>query len=276
MSSFDMLSRAVSLRYNREIKKSCRDLLECLNLNHFYYTKITDSGFFSTIDSHPDWHQYYTEKKLYLKTPYFCCPNLLDSGFQMFKDVKSENYSEVYNAGKEKFEFRLTLQLIEKSPDGVGIFGFSSNFSNEIQMSLFVNELPLIRLFSKKFCEQNPFLISKMEDNQIDIASIIGPAFYDKPDSFTPTSHSKRAVLEKIGVQFADPLTLREIEVIRLLLQGYSAGKIASRVFLSKRTVEHHVERVKEKLGCDSKAELIQKAREIELLGFLTTEVGKG
>jgi len=55
-----------------------------------------------------------------------------------------------------------------------------------------------------------------------------------------------------------------ELNVMNLLLEGYSAAQIALRLFRSSRTVEHHIERIKEKLGCCSKGELIQKARKME------------
>jgi len=212
---------------------------------------------------------------------YFDCidfrhPTLVEKGVRLLKDADSEPFAEIYNVGKENFEFNLTLQIIEEVPNGIEIFGFASKFSNEVQVSLLLNELPLIRLFSKKFCEQNHFLVSKLDDHQIDMAAILGSTFYEKSAPFMSSTKEKQALLTKMGVLLGESLTQREIEIIKFLLQGYSAGMIASHIFLSKRTVEHHVERIKEKLGCDSKAELIQKAREIELLGFLMPDVGRG
>jgi DNA-binding CsgD family transcriptional regulator len=49
-------------------------------------------------------------------------------------------------------------------------------------------------------------------------------------------------------------LTLREIEVTRLLLRGESNREIADRLSISEHTARHHTERVLDKLGVRSRA----------------------
>ncbi len=53
----------------------------------------------------------------------------------------------------------------------------------------------------------------------------------------------------------APDLTAREEEVLRLLSEGLSNNAIAQRLFLSRKTVEHHVRGLFTKLGIDSRAE---------------------
>ncbi|HJS07219.1 MAG TPA: response regulator transcription factor [Pirellulales bacterium] len=56
------------------------------------------------------------------------------------------------------------------------------------------------------------------------------------------------------------PLTDREVEVARLIAQGYSNKEVASRLRISVKTVETHKARVMEKLGIQSRVELVQYA----------------
>jgi DNA-binding NarL/FixJ family response regulator len=53
--------------------------------------------------------------------------------------------------------------------------------------------------------------------------------------------------------------TKRENEILHYLLKGYTAKNIARALFISKRTVEHHIENMKHKSCCDSTIELINK-----------------
>ena len=56
------------------------------------------------------------------------------------------------------------------------------------------------------------------------------------------------------------PLTVREREVLALIVEGLSNQQIAARLFLSKRTVEHHVGSIFAKLGVATRAEALAYA----------------
>lgn len=60
------------------------------------------------------------------------------------------------------------------------------------------------------------------------------------------------------GTEFGNKyLTKREVEIIRLLLQGHSAKGIASALKISHRTVESYINTLKLKFECQRKSELI-------------------
>ncbi|MGY5034218.1 response regulator [Streptomyces sp. 900116325] len=59
-----------------------------------------------------------------------------------------------------------------------------------------------------------------------------------------------------------EPLTVREAEVLSLMALGHTNQEIAQRLYVSVRTVETHRARIREKLGKDTRAELIAAARE--------------
>lgn len=58
-------------------------------------------------------------------------------------------------------------------------------------------------------------------------------------------------------------LSEREREVAELLLQGMPYRDIGSQLFISAKTVEHHVARIRRRLGAESRSELISMLRAI-------------
>ena len=52
----------------------------------------------------------------------------------------------------------------------------------------------------------------------------------------------------------ADPLSSRELEVLRLLARGLSNREIAERLVISRKTASHHVEHIYAKTGTTNRA----------------------
>ena len=61
-------------------------------------------------------------------------------------------------------------------------------------------------------------------------------------------------------------LTVRELEVLELLYQGFRNSQIAERLGISARTVENHVSSIADKLGAQSRTEAIRLAVEAGLI----------
>jgi DNA-binding NarL/FixJ family response regulator len=59
-----------------------------------------------------------------------------------------------------------------------------------------------------------------------------------------------------------DELSIREKQVLKLIVQGKSNKEIASEIFISDRTVDTHRTNIKRKLKMNTLAQLIQYARE--------------
>ncbi len=63
-----------------------------------------------------------------------------------------------------------------------------------------------------------------------------------------------------------DDLSVRELEVLRLIALGHTNSEIASQLFLSVRTVESHRAHIQQKTQRGSRAELVAYARDHHLL----------
>ncbi|MFN2151303.1 MAG: LuxR C-terminal-related transcriptional regulator, partial [Anaerolineales bacterium] len=63
-----------------------------------------------------------------------------------------------------------------------------------------------------------------------------------------------------------EPLTERELEVLRLMCTGHSNQQIADEMFVSVNTVKKHTSNIYGKLGVRNRAQAVLRAREIELV----------
>jgi DNA-binding CsgD family transcriptional regulator len=59
----------------------------------------------------------------------------------------------------------------------------------------------------------------------------------------------------------SDVLSIREREVAALVVQGKTYAEIGESIFISPRTAEHHIARIRRRLGATSRSDLISKLR---------------
>jgi DNA-binding NarL/FixJ family response regulator len=57
-----------------------------------------------------------------------------------------------------------------------------------------------------------------------------------------------------------DPLTPRELEIVKLVAEGHTSDEIAETLVISRKTVEHHRSHILEKLGMRDRVELTRYA----------------
>ena len=76
----------------------------------------------------------------------------------------------------------------------------------------------------------------------------------------TGAIHRSRKPAFSVG---AAALTRREVEIVRLAIEGETAPRIAERLFISERTVETHLANAYAKLGVQSKVELARRAHDL-------------
>ncbi len=63
-----------------------------------------------------------------------------------------------------------------------------------------------------------------------------------------------------------EPLTAREIEVLRLVTKGYNNPEIASNLFISRATVKTHVHNIIRKLNVSDRTQATIRAVELGIV----------
>ncbi len=90
--------------------------------------------------------------------------------------------------------------------------------------------------------------VSRIKDKLLALGSLPAESQADETDSGQGT----------VNLNDLQPLTLREMEIVRLCCEGLQRKEIASRLNISKRTVETHKNNIFRKLGISSTADLVR------------------
>ena len=66
--------------------------------------------------------------------------------------------------------------------------------------------------------------------------------------------------------KLVEPLSERELEVLRLIAEGLTNPEVATRLFLSPNTVKVHARNIYGKLGVSNRTQAVARARSLGLL----------
>lgn len=95
--------------------------------------------------------------------------------------------------------------------------------------------------------------------------TLIQPAVTERViKGFTELQKNGESKVERDPIQ--DPLTLREIEILRLMAGGYSNKEISRAIFKSEGTIKNHVSNILAKLGVRDRTRAVLKALELGVI----------
>lgn len=265
MSSLkEMYRRTTSCQGFNKMLRSVEHFSNYFGLNHFYYSRVLASGEFASIGSHCEWHEYAFDHP----EDVWALPLINDfpnqkSGVIFLKNSSDKRQSSIVDGAYSKFNIHLTICINRKTTHTLESFGFGANPQNFTAGEHLLKELPLVNKFLDYFLEENRDLIRLVHENQVNIPS--------KPStggisSFSPSNNERDLLLKQLKLDVYKTLTEREREILHYVAQGYPAKYIASVLFLSARTIEHHIATIKSKFKCQSKIDLLKRAKEYSAL----------
>lgn len=247
----------------------CRPLIDQFAVNHFWYHKVTYDGYFRTIGTHIDWTDYMMSDQRFMTNAYLRHPDNYQTGISLTHKIKDPAYQEMVKIIEKKFNLNFAIAYLEKTHDGVQGFGFAAAGHFKEAEELYIQDFPLLNLFIGRFKEEFKSIIQKLDDDAVLVGTPTNSYYHKKEKNLHVKVDNRKSFLEKLGVKEPNHLTLREKDILSYMLKGYSVSQIADMIHRSKRTIEHQIEALKDKLDCYSKQELIEKAHEFALLGYI-------
>lgn len=255
MNDLSQIIKRYTIRYDKKIKKSTELLDKNLNIFSYTYFKIENDGRFVTLSNNPEQLDFYYAEKYYLYNPYLVDPNLLKSGLVFTAMTKDKDYLDTVNTSLNRFKMDNTFLMLEKNEGQVEGFLFATKPTQKQATSNYLNYLDLLKKFNGYFTREMSGILGKMHADGFNLKTTKAAKFFERDDGLPLASK------DKVSQDFLKTISLlspQEERCLALFRMGNSAQATASIMGLSRRTVEHYFENIKNKVGCYSKWDLLK------------------
>ncbi len=246
------------------VKEICKPLTEYLGVSCFCYSRLYNNcAYIVLMNGHQEFQEkYYTNIRSrdphfnsYLKsTP------LNETRFFLWPTKYEKLYSmtQLYDA----YDIWHGYHIIRRQKEYLEIFGFAFNKNTDSKAQFYIQNSRLLEKFCDYFIIKAADLISDNDKNKLasyqhkfDI-SYLEVADNNTQQFLSEISNLKNhSLINKSGNLIH--LTPRESDCISILMQNRTMKEIGKLLDLSPRTVECHIENVKQKLEVNYKSQLV-------------------
>lgn len=263
----------LSLSHTHIVKEVCRPLFENTIVNYFNFARKYNDGSNISLSTHEEWSRCYYKNGLY---------NVMDEDTDVAtfrKKEEKEGYRNFFRlefqqciAGQTSMRFGvgtdLAMVLLSSEYCDYYFFGADVSATPEDRINLYIKNPHIFTHFIFYFHEKCESIINTMARQENRILRVSREL--QKPEQGLITNgasldNSFSELLNKMPIskyKFVIKnkeifLTTREAQCLSLWMRSKTTKFIANYLDLSCRTVETHLEKIKNKLGCDTKGQII-------------------
>jgi DNA-binding CsgD family transcriptional regulator len=260
MTQFSEMTAKFSGYYQSKLKRLADPLRVTFGINYFFYLSISKSRECTFIGSNADLVGDFFDSKMHLCHPLFHPAADIDSGLYLYDSVQEQSFQQTMQALEERYNAKHSCLLTRKEPSRDIIYGFALPSAQKENEILLLNHSNLLNQFIRYFEDEMRCVLSRMDSCPVDLTPEAG-LYKEIP---LPKIKLDKTKLAQFLCQIDNlQLTSRDFDCIKHLIKGKTAAEISKLLHLSARTIEHRIERLKEKLHCETKSELVAYLQKI-------------
>jgi DNA-binding CsgD family transcriptional regulator len=226
------------VEFNIDMKQICQPLLAA-GITFFDYARMYDDGSCVLLSNRSE----VITDLFKMESPVFAhVPEHLWNRKIYYLIPERGPYQKTMHEMRMRHDLAHGFDMFESKPGYVEVCCFASSPSNEQIVNYYLNNIDRLENFRAFFKETAAGIISAADKQKITLPEHMRL-------NFCSGSYKKGCDI---------PYTEKELQVARLLVRGKTAREIASILQRSPRTIEHHIEALKNKTGALSKSELIE------------------
>lgn len=245
----------VTLQQWDKVDAICKPLKK-FGITFFNYLRVHHNGKIFDLNNAPEMTEFfYYKSNLYSSFLPIIKHSTFDSGFIMDTSVQNDNFFEIM---RDSFNIDNVIFFIKKKSNWVEFWQFGTQPGNHKIINFYLNNTELLKKFVEYFRKEHQDLLKLASTNCYQITTIT-----QNQDCLYPYDPEEiNFVLNQLNEcnQERKFLTQREMECLKLCASGKTAKEIGLILRISSRTVEIHLNHIKEKLNCTKNTQILLAA----------------
>lgn len=250
-----------------ELTKLCAELFQTTPITWMSYSFLTRHREFVTISTQHEVTEFYLNDHCYQA----------EYGDVHYDDLNSGNFFTNANEPVErdlrrelmtKFGLADFLKVVDKNYNYCDIFQFAAQVGQKQMANFYLNNIAFLHQFISSIKEPLGNIMHTHHLPRVVIPSYEATSNMQYEPAAT-ASVVTQPVLTELGLNSGgmaesvnhnlSMLSERELECFKYIIRGLTSKEIAKEISISHRTVENYCERIKAKLNCRSKHEILIK-----------------
>ncbi|MBN9287903.1 MAG: hypothetical protein BGO43_00145 [Gammaproteobacteria bacterium 39-13] len=257
----------ISYQAQNKIREMLSPLEKLGSIHYFSYGVNYPDGSCFTLHTNSDFYESWFEYQFPL------CGFELPKGWHSWSTHLPNKQIEVAN----ELDLGCGVDFVNHKQEKTEIFSFASKPENFRVYDFYLNNKHLLKKFAHYFIENAADLIH-IADHQrvIPLPSMIRGNMHHRDPLLSQETHTasndifRHNLLNNLNYPF-NLLSERESECFNLMIKNYSIADIGEELKIAVPTVAVYIARIKQKLKCKNKKELIEKAHEAGLVEYYFT-----
>lgn len=232
------------------IKEACA-CLSYLGIDGFIFMRRFSDGTFVDLCTQLNWSECFLTRYLEGKVDLSNAQDhmLVKPGISIW----SQNpHNTIWQEGREQFGFHSGITIAKGGPNWTDIFCFYSRNEPSMMDPIYLKNFQLLEKFNLFFVDKFYDIIKKGEKNPL-----VTPAVYLQKENSEDTLNAQYKFIECL-FKPPEPLSTRELECIYYIAKGNTASQVGEILHISRRTVESHLQKAKDKLSVTKTTDLIK------------------
>ena len=265
--------QAVSGKFRPKIAALIAPLASLYGVNAHAYYRLDSQGGLTHLCNLPEISEYYFSNELYKDNPFLKHPDLVQPGFMLASAVTNPDFQQAQMHVEQKYQLYNLLLFFEREADVLHAHGFATTRQDSSLINIYLNNAERFRTFCEYFRKETTSLQKILDNMKVNFGTLAGAQFYatekKKDPRFSANTQRKffHWMNKMAAAEISKPLSDRELECLELLLEGKPASQIAKHLSISTRTIEHHIDHIRNKLGCSTKAEIFSFVNNVKKCG---------